>query len=71
MPNAEEQTFKGVKEVWGRDNRYVMYSNVGCFNLNLWMYSLVEVWAWEQEEEALRWTALAWDSEPRRLRIRT
>ena len=42
-----------------------LHSNEGCFNLNLWLYSLVEAWAWDRSEEALvdRWP---WDSEPRR-----
>jgi hypothetical protein len=44
-----------------------VYSNAGCFNLNLWRYSLVETWAWEQQEEALvDRVASPWDSEPRR-----
>jgi hypothetical protein len=67
--NAEEQTFKDVKEVWGAGQQQVrnVYSNEGCFNLNLWMYSLVETWAWEQQEEALVDRAASpWDSEPRR-----
>jgi hypothetical protein len=67
--NAEEQTFKDVKEVWGAGQQQVrnVYSNEGCFNLNLWMYSLVEAWAWGQEEEALRdRTDSPWDREPRR-----
>jgi DDE superfamily endonuclease len=67
--NAEEQTFKDVKEVWGAGQQQVrnVYSNEGCFNLNLWMYSLVETWAWNQEEEALVDRAASpWDSEPRR-----
>ena len=64
---ALEQTFKDVKEVWGAGQQQVrnVYSNEGCFNLNLWLYSLVEAWAWDRSEEALvdRWP---WDSEPRR-----
>jgi hypothetical protein len=67
--NAEEQTFKDVKEVWGAGQQQVrnVYSNEGCFNLNLWMYSLVETWAWEQAEENLVDRAASpWDSEPRR-----
>jgi hypothetical protein len=67
--NAEEQTFKDIKEVWGAGQQQVrnLYSNEGCFNLNLWMYSLVETWAWEQQEEALVDRAASpWDSEPRR-----
>jgi hypothetical protein len=66
---AEEQTFKDVKEVWGAGQQQVrnLYSNEGCFNLNLWMYSLVEVWAWSRsEEELVDRSASPWDSEPRR-----
>lgn len=67
--NALEQTNKDVKEVWGAGEQQVrnLDSNVGCFNLNLWMYSLVEAWAWPQAEEALvDRSASPWDSEPRR-----
>jgi hypothetical protein len=66
---AIEQTFKDVKEVWGAGQQQVrnLYSNEGCFNLNLWMYSLVEAWAWGQPEEGLvDRSACPWDSEPRR-----
>jgi hypothetical protein len=66
---AEEQTFKDVKEVWGAGQQQVrnVHSNEGCFNLNLWMYSLVEAWAWHRpEEELVDRSASPWDSEPRR-----
>jgi len=66
---AEEQTFKDIKEVWGAGQQQVrnLHSNEGCFNLNLWMYSLVEVWAWgKAEEELVDRSASPWDSEPRR-----
>jgi DDE superfamily endonuclease len=66
---ALEQTFKDVKEVWGAGQQQVrnVYSNEACFNLNLWMYSLVETWAWERPEEALvDRSASPWDSAPRR-----
>jgi hypothetical protein len=66
---AEEQTFKDVKEVWGAGQQQVrnLHSNEGCFNLNLWLYSLVEAWAWERPEESLvDRSASPWDSEPRR-----
>ena len=44
-----------------------LYSNEGCFNLNLWMYSLVETWAWDRpEEELVDRSRSPWDSEPRR-----
>jgi hypothetical protein len=66
---ALEQTFKDVKEVWGAGQQQVrnVHSNAGCFNLNLWMYSLVEAWAWGQAEEALvDRSDCPWDEEPRR-----
>jgi hypothetical protein len=67
--SAEEQTFKDVKEVWGAGQQQVrnLHSNEGCFNLNLWLYSLVEAWAWKRsDEELIDRRASPWDSEPRR-----
>jgi hypothetical protein len=44
-----------------------VYACVGAFNLNLWMYSLVEAWAWAMpEEELVDRSRCPWDSEPRR-----
>jgi hypothetical protein len=40
-------------------------SNIGCFNLNLWMYSLVEAWA-RSEEELVDRQDSPWDDQPRR-----
>jgi hypothetical protein len=66
---SHEQMNKDVKEVWGAGQQQVrnVSSNEGCFNLNLWMYSLTEAWAWglPQEELADR-SACPWDREPRR-----
>jgi hypothetical protein len=44
-----------VKEVWGAAQQQVrnLHANVGCFNLNGWMYSVVEAWAWTAPEEKL------------------
>src|SRR5436190_1266206 len=41
---AIEQTNKDVKEVWGAGQQQLrnLYANVGAYNLNGWMYSLVE-----------------------------
>ena len=64
-----EQAFKDTKEVWGAGQQQVrnLDANVGCFNLNLWMYSLTEAWAWQQsEEELVDRRDSPWDSEPRR-----
>jgi hypothetical protein len=66
---AHEQTFKDVKEVWGAGEQQVrnLYANVGCFNLCGWMYSLVEAWAWNKEEDELvDRSASPWDNQPRR-----
>jgi hypothetical protein len=66
---AEEQTFKDDKEVWGAGQQQVrnLHSNEGCFNLNLWMYSLTEAWAWDKpEEELVDRSQSPWDNQPRR-----
>jgi DDE superfamily endonuclease len=66
---AIEQTFHDVKEVWGAEQQQVrnVYACVGAFNLNLWMYSLVEAWAWQRpEEEVVDRSRSPWDKEPRR-----
>jgi hypothetical protein len=64
-----EQTFKDVKEVEGAGQQQLrrMDANVGAFNLNLWQYSVVEVWAWERSaEELVNRGASPWDNTPRR-----
>jgi hypothetical protein len=65
-----EQLFKDEKGVWGAGQQQVrnVHSSEGCFNLNLWMYSLVEAWAWDEEEEGalVDRSTSPWDAEPRR-----
>jgi hypothetical protein len=66
---AIEEMFRDVKEVWGAQQQQVrnVYACIGAFNLNLWMYSLVEAWAWGQSQEDLSdRSRCPWDSEPRR-----
>jgi hypothetical protein len=66
---AIEQTNKDAKEVWGAGQQQVrnLHSSEGCFNLSLWMYSLVEAWAWDKDEGRLAERSRSpWDSEPRR-----
>jgi len=66
---ALEETNKDVKEIWGADQQQVrnLYTNVGCFNLNGWMYSLVEAWAWERpDEELVDRSNSPWDDSTRR-----
>jgi hypothetical protein len=44
-----------------------LFSNEGAFNLNLWLYSLVEAWAWGKgEEDLVDRGASPWDRAPRR-----
>jgi hypothetical protein len=47
---AIEQDFHDVKEVWGAGQQQVrnIWTNVAAFNLNLWVHTLVECWAWHK-----------------------
>jgi hypothetical protein len=53
---AIEQDFHDVKEVWGAGQQQVrnIWTNVAAFNLNLWMHTLVECWAWNKPAEEIR-----------------
>jgi hypothetical protein len=67
--NALEQTFKAVKEVWGGQQQQVrnLYACIGAWNLNLGLFTMVEVWAWDRPEgELVDRSASPWDFEPRR-----
>jgi hypothetical protein len=50
-----EQDFHDVKEVWGAGQQQVrnIWSNVAVYHLNLWMHTLVELWAWDRSHAAL------------------
>jgi hypothetical protein len=50
-----EQNFHDQKEVWGTGQQQVrnIWTNVGAFHLNLWMHTLVELWAWRLPHEQL------------------
>lgn len=64
-----EQVFHDIKEVWGAGQQQVrnLFTNVACYHLNLWMHTLVELWAWEKPAEEIRdRTASPWDTEDRR-----
>jgi hypothetical protein len=66
---AIEETFKDLKEVWGAGQQQVrnLWANVGAFNMNGWMYSMVEMWAWQREhEELVDRRACPWDNPDRR-----
>ena len=66
---AIEEHFHDVKETWGAGQQQVrnVYSNIGCWNLNGWMYTLVELCCWDEEKSALTdRTDRPWDNPDRR-----
>jgi hypothetical protein len=66
---ALEQDFHDVKEVYGAGQQQVrnLWCNIGVFHLNLWLHTLVELWAWTQPAQLLRdRSASPWDDAERR-----
>jgi len=64
-----EQDFHDVKEVWGTGQQQVrnIWTNVTVYNLNLWMHTLVELWAWgKSHEELCDRSDSPWDDNERR-----
>ena len=56
MPKRGKLSGKcGVKEVWGSGQQQVrnIWTNLAVYNLNLWMHTLVELWAWNKSHEEL------------------
>jgi hypothetical protein len=52
---AIEEHFHDVKEVWGAGQQQVrnVWSNIGCWHLNQWVYTLVELCCWDADKSAL------------------
>ena len=52
---AIEQNFCDLKEIEGAGQQQVrtLASNIGAFHLNLWLHSLVELWAWDKSAKVL------------------
>ncbi len=52
---AIEEHFHDVKEVWGAGQQQVrnVWSNMGCWHLNQWMYTLVELCCWDVDKSDL------------------
>jgi hypothetical protein len=66
---AIEQGFADLKEVEGIEQVQVRraWSNVGAWNLNLWVHTLVEAWAWGRPAEEVRGRRdRPWDDPDRR-----
>jgi hypothetical protein len=66
---AIEEHFHDVKEIWGAGQQQVrnVWSNIGCWHLNQWLYTLVELCCWDlsQGELADR-RERSWDNPDRR-----
>lgn len=66
---AIEETFHDVKEVGGAGQQQVrnVWSSIGCWHLNTWLYSLVELACWERPvEELVDRSDRSWDNPNRR-----
>jgi hypothetical protein len=66
---AIEEHFHDVKEVWGAGQQQVrnVWSNIGCWHLNQWMYTLVEICSWDvPKSELIDREARPWDNPDRR-----
>jgi hypothetical protein len=66
---ALEQVFHDVKEVHGAGQQQLRnyWANLAAFNLNLWLHTLIEVWAWNKTHEELAdRSASPWDDPSRR-----
>ena len=66
---AIEQDFHDVKEIWGAGKQQVrnIWTNMAVFNLTLWVFTLVEMWAWNKPVEQIRdRSASSWDDPNRR-----
>jgi len=50
-----EQDFHDVKVVWGSGEQQVrnIWTNVAAYHLNLWIHTLVELWAWNRSHAEL------------------
>ena len=66
---AIEEHFHDVKEVWGAGQQQVrnVWSNIGCWHLNQWAYTLVELSCWDVEKSQLSDRSdRPWDNQDRR-----
>ena len=64
-----EDTFKDLKEVWGAGQQQLrnIHANIGAWHLNMWSYTMTELWAWDEPVEKLvDRSASPWDNQPRR-----
>jgi hypothetical protein len=66
---AIEQDFHDLKEVHGAGQQQVRryWANVAAYHLNLWLHTLIELWAWDKPQARLcERRASPWDEAGRR-----
>jgi hypothetical protein len=64
-----EQDFHDVKEVWGAGQQQLrnIWANLAAYHLNLWIHTLLELWAWDKShEEICDRSDSPWDDAERR-----
>lgn len=64
-----EESFHDLKEVWGAGQQQVrnVWSSIGCWNLILWMHTLVHIDSWsESESHLVDRSNRPWDNPDRR-----
>ena len=67
---AIEEHFHDVNEVWGAGQQQVrnIWSNIGCWNLNGWVFTLVELCCWDMGKSELSDRShRPWDNADRRM----
>ena len=58
-----------MKEVWGSGQQQVrnLWANIAVWNINLWLHTLVELWAWNKPaKDLVHRTDSPWDDPDRR-----
>jgi hypothetical protein len=52
---AIEEHFHDTKEVWGAGKQQVrsVWSNIACWNINGWLFTLIELESWDKELETI------------------
>ena len=66
---AIEEFFHDTKETWGAGKQQVrnVWSNIACWNLNAWLYALVELECWDAEiNQVVDRSDRPWDNPERR-----
>ncbi|MFC1759536.1 transposase, partial [Planctomycetota bacterium] len=66
---AIEEHFHDVKEIWGAGQQQVrnVWSNIGCWHICTWLYTLVELECWDcTVDELVDRSDRPWDNPNRR-----